>query len=72
MGSDVLVTPRDNGGYSITIDGVDVSYFTSEFTVAISGSKKPIVTLTVRADRVRMGLPQAIVDAIAGDITKEC
>jgi hypothetical protein len=72
VASDVLVTPRDNGGYSITIDGVDVSYFTSEFTVAITGASKPIVTLIIRADRVRMGLPQVIVDAIAGDVMKEC
>jgi hypothetical protein len=74
VASDVLVTPRENGGYSIVIDGIDVSYFTSEYTVSISGTKQPIVTLTIRADRVRMGLPAAIVDAIAGDrdITKEC
>ena len=70
--SDVLIVPNDRGGYTITVDGTDVSYFTNEIGVHIAGSGKPIVTLTIRPDRVRMGLPQAIVDAVAGDITREC
>lgn len=72
MASDVLIVPNDRGGYSITIDGTDVSYFVNEFSLHVEGGKKPIVTLVVRADRVRAGLPQAIVDAVQGNVSREC
>lgn len=72
MASDVLIVPNDRGGFSITIDGVDVSYFVNEFSVHIEATRPPIVTLVVRADRVRAGLPAAIVDAVASDVRKEC
>jgi hypothetical protein len=72
VASDVLIVPNDRGGHSITIDGLDVSYVVNEFTVSMKGSEKPVLMLVVRADRVRMGLPEAIVSAVSVDVTKEC
>jgi hypothetical protein len=72
VASDVLIVPNERGGYSITVDGIDVSYVTNECSVHIEGTGRPIVTLVIRADRVRMNLPKAIVDAVAGDVKKEC
>lgn len=69
---DVLVTPNENGGYSISVDGMDVSYFVSHFSVSITGGEQPVVTLEVLPKRVRMGLPQAIVDALPSDLRAQC
>lgn len=68
---DVLVTPKENGGYSIVIDGMDVSYFTSHFSVSVAGGEEPVVTLHVIKSRLRMGLPKALVEAIP-DAGKDC
>jgi len=70
---DVLVTPNESGGYSILVDGIDVSHFVSHFSVSVTGGERPVVTLEVLPRRIRMGLPQALVDAIpATDVATKC